>query len=194
MAVDLKSKNTREPGQPGKGRYVAVAAVIALAFVLSYGYASAARSSSPAPAWAGGQGVQSAQASGTGAAAAGAGGNCCGGTAAAGSSAGSGCCGSGGSQTAVKGATKVAGGVQKVTIDLTTGSYSPNEITAKAGVPLELVFKGPASGCNGSVQSQDLGFQQDVSNGGTIKVGALKPGTYSFACSMNMYTAKISVK
>ena len=108
---------------------------------------------------------------------------------------GGGCCGGGGASSApVAGAATVQGGVQKVTIDLTTGSYSPNQITAKAGIPLELNFKGPASGCNGQVVSQDLGFQQDVSQGGTIKVGALKPGTYTFTCSMGMYTGHIIVK
>ena len=70
----------------------------------------------------------------------------------------------------------------------------PNVISAKAGIPLELDFKGPASGCNGTVVSQQLGFKQDVSNGGTIKVDALQPGTYTFTCGMGMYVARIVVQ
>jgi hypothetical protein len=192
-------------------RNVLIAAAIILSFFGSYAYAKSARNVDVAN----GTGSTSAQYATTGASAGGAGGGgCCGGGAGAGAgaagaatagsalpagsagsaSSGGGCCGSGGPQKAVKGSTTVAGNVQKVTIDLTTGSYSPNEITAKAGVPLELDFKGPASSCNGYVQSQQLGFSQDVSNGGTIKVGALQPGTYTFACSMNMYTATIVVK
>ena len=122
------------------------------------------------------------------------GGSCCGGSASGAANGGS-CCGSGGGSNAqVSGKTTVSGNVQKVTIDLTGGSYSPNEIAAKAGIPMELDFKGPASGCNGSVVSQQLGFQRDVSNGGTIKVAALTPGTYTFTCSMGMYVARIVVQ
>lgn len=175
MAIKLeKNRKTRRPVD---ARYVAVGVILALVFLASYSYASSSKGNASSPAWASGIGAQ-------------------GGVAAAGGSsgAGGGCCGGGGPQKTVKGSATVAGGVQKVTVDLTTGSYSPNEITAKAGVPMELTFKGPASGCNGYVQSQQLGFSQDVSNGGTIKVSALQPGTYTFACSMNMYRAQIVVK
>ncbi|HEY3317957.1 MAG TPA: cupredoxin domain-containing protein [Coriobacteriia bacterium] len=205
MAIDIR-KNRSEGIRKVDGRYVGVAIAIAVAFFVSYAYASSARTSAT-PAWASSGGLTtafngSAPAGGAG----GAGGGCCGGGGAGAGGAvagapgggatggGGGCCGGGGAQKTVKGATTVAGGLQKVTIDLTTGSYSPNEITAKAGVPLQLDFKGPAKGCNGYVQSQQLGFSQDMSNGGTIQVAALQPGTYTFACSMNMYTAKIIVK
>ncbi len=180
MTADMKSKNGS-----GNGRYWAIGIAIAAAFLLAYGYASSAREVSGAQAAA-----SQAAAPNAGYAAAPAGAN--GGA----GSGGTGCaCGSGGAgQQTVAGSTTVTGGVQKVTIDLTTGRYSPNEITAKAGVPIELDFRGPASGCNGYVQSQDLGFSQDVSNGGTIRLPALKPGTYTWACGMNMYTGKIVVK
>jgi len=163
-------------------KYLIVALLVVIAFFGSYNYAlsksrGSANLSTAYNNLAGGTQVGSG-----GGATGGAGGG------------GGGCCGGGGSQTPVPGSTTVSGGTQKVTIDLTGGSYSPNQITAKAGVPLELDFKGPASGCNGYVQSQQLGFQQDVSNGGTIKVGALQPGTYQFTCSMGMYTANIVVK
>lgn len=168
-------------------RYLAVGMLAAAAFLGAYRFAQAKTASAEqtvgTPAATAPNGAQSTAA---------AGGSCCAGGA-SGSGGGS-CCGGGGQQTDVAGATTVSGGVQKVTIDLTGGSYSPNDITAKAGVPLELDFKGPASGCNGYVVSQQLGFQQDVSNGGTIKIGALSPGTYQFTCSMGMYTAQIVVK
>jgi hypothetical protein len=191
MAIDIKDRGSRTGGN---GKYWAAAVAILVAFGLSYGYASSARaaqrqSGDAQQQYASAGGYATAGGSGS----VGGAGGCCG-SGGAGASAGGGCCGGGGSQKTVAGSTTVSGGVQKVTIDLTTGSYSPNQITAKAGVPLELDFKGPASGCNGQVQSQDLGFSQDVSNGGTIKVAALQPGTYTFACSMNMYTAKIVVK
>lgn len=184
MAINVKENMKRSGRKPVDGRYVGVAIAVAVAFFVSYGYASAAKTS-PTAAYAGNS-VNGTFATNTGSA--GGGGGCCGG------GGGGGGCGAGGAQKTTKGATTVAAGVQKVTIDLTGGQYAPNEISAKAGVPLELDFKGPAKGCNGAVQSQDLGFQQDVTNGGTINVGPLKPGTYTFACSMNMYTATIVVK
>ncbi len=176
MAIKIEKKQPRA-NRSGDLRYLVVGVLLATAFFTAYTYATSAKSSTTTAAFASGVGGQGVAA--TGGASGGGGGGCCGG---------------GGAQTPVKGSTTVAGGVQKVTIDLTTGSYSPNQITAKAGVPLELNFKGPATGCNGYVQSQQLGFSQDVSQGGTIKVAALKPGTYTFACSMNMYTAQIVVK
>lgn len=189
-------------------RYVAVGALTVAAFLGAYRFAQAKSASAEsnvavATGAANASAVAAANAA-PGSAAAGGGGSCCGGgasTAAAApadgsaAAAGGGCCGGGGGSNAtVAGKTTVSGDVQRVTIDLTTGSYSPNRITAKAGVPLELVFKGPASGCNGQVVSQQLGFQQDVSNGGTIKVGALKAGNYEFSCSMGMYIGQIVVK
>jgi hypothetical protein len=178
----------------GSARWVVVGSLLVAAFFASFAYAQASRGAATASPQqiatdaygrplSNGQVVGDSIVPSQGASANSAG------------TAGGGCCGgSGGSAAVTKGSASVTGGVQKVTVDLTQGSYTPNQISAKAGVPIELVFKGPASGCNGYVQSQDLGFQQDVSNGGTIKVGALKPGTYTWACSMNMYRASIVVK
>ena len=180
----------------GPARYVRYAIVGALALAAFFGaYRFAQASSASAQSGASGAAVAATggAAGGSSAGAAGSGG-CCGGSTSAGSAAGGGCCGSGGSTAQVSGNTTVVGGVQKVTIDLTTGSYSPNRISAKAGIPIELDFKGPASSCNGTVVSQQLGFQQDVSNGGTIKVRALKAGNYTWTCGMGMYTGQIVVQ
>ena len=210
MTQDHAKKKTRPPGT---ARWAIVGGLLVAAFFGSFAYAQASRGTASAATpgtqqVAGGGSTQTAshgqaagdttvsrQGAATGVATSGTAGSsgCCGG--AAGASGAGGCCGGGaGSSAVTKGSTTVAGGVQKVTVDLTTGSYAPNQISAKAGVPIEITFKGPASGCNGSVQSADLGFQQDVSNGGTIKVGSLKPGTYTWSCSMNMYRASIVVK
>jgi hypothetical protein len=167
-------------------RYMIVGALVVAAFFGAYKFAQAgsASASSNGPA-----ATQAAGPVGSGGSA----GSTSGGASGA-ASGGGGCCGGGGASSQVPGATTLSGGVQKVAIDLTTGSYSPNVITAKAGVPIELDFKGPTSGCNGSVVSQQLGFQQDVSNGGTIKVAAQKPGTYTWTCGMGMYTGQIVVQ
>jgi hypothetical protein len=188
------SNETKTTGSKKDMRLLMVGIVIALAFVGSYAYAStksattgtdvAVTAGAPSGvaavpgaknAAAGTQGAAGAQGAG------GAGCACCGGAS--------------GPQETVKGSTTVSGAVQKVTVDLTTGTYSPNEITAKAGVPIEITFKGPASSCNGSIISSDLGIAQtDVSNGGVVNVPALKAGTYKWTCSMQMYTATIVVK
>ncbi len=106
--------------------------------------------------------------------------------------AGGGCCGGGGAP--IEGAATEAGGVQKIAVDLSSGSYNPNVIKLKAGVPTEITF-GQSSGCTAQVQSSDLGFAEDLTSGPkTVKIGALEPGTYNFACGMNMVTGQIVVE
>jgi hypothetical protein len=106
---------------------------------------------------------------------------------------GGGCCGGGGGAP-VEGAATVQGGIQKISVDLSSGSYNPNVIKLKAGVPTEITF-GQSSGCTGQVQSADLGFAEDLTSGPkTVKLGALKAGTYGFACGMNMVTGQIVVE
>ncbi len=110
------------------------------------------------------------------------------------------CCGSGqptangvsGSEAA--GAATVEGDVQKIAVDLSTGTYVPNVLKLKAGIPAEINF-GQSSGCTAVVQSKDLGFQEDLTAGPkTVKLGALKPGTYAFSCGMEMVFGKIVVE
>jgi len=109
------------------------------------------------------------------------------------SGAGGGCCGSGGGAP-VEGAAAVEGGVQKIAVDLSSGSYNPNVIKLKAGVPTEITF-GQSGGCTASVQSADLGFNEDLTAGPkTVKLEGLAAGTYSFACGMNMVTGQIVVE
>jgi len=83
-------------------------------------------------------------------------------------------------------------GVQKIAVKVGF-DYSPSVIRLKAGVPAEITF-GAAQGCTSVVQSSDLGFQEDLSTGGkTVKLQGLKPGTYGFACGMNMVRGQIVV-
>jgi Cupredoxin-like domain len=97
------------------------------------------------------------------------------------------------SRSITKGAATLTGGVQKIAIDLTQGSYSPNYVTAKAGTPIEMDFKGPTPSCNGTVIFQALNIDQDMSNGGVLKLGALPRGTYGWACSMGMFRGQLVV-
>ena len=105
-----------------------------------------------------------------------------------------GCCGGGGSSTPISGTAQATSGIQKISVDLSSGSYDPSVLRLKAGVPAEITF-GQSSGCTGYVQSSDLGFQADLTGGPqTVKLPALKAGTYGFACGMNMVTGQIVVE
>lgn len=176
-------------------RYLVIAAIIVLAFFVSYRFAlgrsagqsfSAAGVASAAPATAGSAGVDAAGAGG--------------GSGAAGTSGSNGapacaCCGgASGSSAPVQGAAKLDGSVQRISIDTSAGSYNPNVIKLKAGVPAELTF-GRVSGCLGQVISSDLGFSEDLTTGAkTVKLPALTAGTYSFSCGMQMVYGSIVVQ
>ena len=88
----------------------------------------------------------------------------------------------------------MAGNVQTIAVDLSTGVYAPNVIKLKAGVPTEITF-GQSSGCTAVVQSKDLGFSEDLTAGPkTVKIGAMEPGTYAFSCGMEMVFGKVLVE
>jgi hypothetical protein len=92
------------------------------------------------------------------------------------------------------GAAAVAGGVQKISVDLSKGYYDPNVITLAAGVPAEITF-GQSSGCTGQVISQDLGFSEDLTAGPrTVRIDSPQKGTYAFSCGMQMVFGKIVVE
>lgn len=108
-----------------------------------------------------------------------------------------GCCGGGpAAGTTFEGTAEIAGGIQRITVDTSSGYYQPNYITLAAGVPAEITFK-QASGCLSEVLSQGLRFDEDLTRGDkTVQIdGALlKPGTYSFSCGMGMVFGTIIVK
>ena len=104
------------------------------------------------------------------------------------------CCGSAGSGEPIEGSATIEGDVQKIAIDLSTGSYNPNTIKLKAGVPTEITF-GQGSGCTAEVLSKELGFFEDLTGGPvTVKLDALEPGTYGFSCGMEMVFGTIFVE
>ncbi len=192
------SISTKTAGDSNRAlRWTVIVGFAALAFFASYRFAVASTTTSASAASAASAtGTPLAGGTGTAAPAAGRGG-CCGGGAATPVAGGGGCCGGGagapaGSQKTV--AAAIAAGVQKITVDTTKGYYNPATIQLKAGVPAEITFT-QSSGCLSQVQSQDLGFSEDLTGGPkTIKLGALKAGTYGFACGMNMQSGSIVVK
>jgi plastocyanin len=175
-------------------RWVMIVGLVLVAFFGAYRFASA-RTGQVAKGSASAAGtVASAAAPATAKPAAGA-------PAAAGSGAACACCGSGSSAPTANGVTgpattgvaALAGGVQKISVDVTT-VYNPNTIKLKAGVPAEITFS-QAQGCTGIVHSDDLGFSEDLSAGPkTVQLKGLAAGTYSFSCGMNMVFGKIVVE
>jgi len=165
-------------------RWMMVAALAGIAFFGSYALAQAKGGT----ASTGGDIVSDAVTAATGApgaASGGAGGSACA------------CCGTGATAPASASepkAAEVVGDVQKISVDVSNGYYDPSVIELKAGVPAEITFS-QSSGCTAQVQSQSLGFFEDLSGGPkTVKLPALDAGEYSFECGMSMVFGSIVVK
>ena len=96
----------------------------------------------------------------------------------------------------VVGAATVQGTTQVINISLAGGSYVPNKITAKAGLPIQVVFAGKAKGCLGMPKFSSLNKKADFTMSGTatIDLGTLKPGVYKFTCGMGMNAGTITVQ
>jgi hypothetical protein len=213
MAIQKPSAKAATADSGSSMKYLIVGALILVAFFASYKIAQAGSSQTTnnlnaaagsAQTAVNGGAVVASGPGGTGAGAAG--GSCCGGSggsvsggAASGSAAqgAGGCCGGGANAPASAKAPKTAavqGGVQKVSVDLSKGYYDPSNIVLKAGAPAEITFS-QGSGCTAIVQSAQLNFNVDVSGGPqTVKLPALKAGTYQFYCGMQMVYGTITVK
>ena len=188
---DNRSHQGSRGGQPARAatasrgltpdRLVAVLALMVVAFMGSYNYASA-RS----------QAVDSGVAPPTlldsfASAGGGAGGGCCGGGAGGG-------CGGGGGES-VEGSTVVEGDVQRIAVDTSAGSFSPNLVRAKAGVPIEIEFSQAPGGCMSGVWFPDFNVQEDLTGGPkTVTLPALEAGEYPFYCQMQMISATLVVE
>lgn len=87
-----------------------------------------------------------------------------------------------------------SGKIQKATVDTSGGSFAPNQIALKAGVPTEIAF-GAAASCITEVIFTELGIKQDLTAGpATVKLPALEPGTYAFDCPMGHQEGSLIVQ
>ena len=112
----------------------------------------------------------------------------------AGGGCGMGCCGGGSTET-VEGETAVSGDVQTIDVDTSTGSFAPNVVKAKAGVPIEMTFSQAPGGCLAGVYFPDFNINEDLTAGPkTISLPALDPGTYTFYCQMQMVSGQLVVE
>lgn len=83
---------------------------------------------------------------------------------------------------------------QTAKVDTSGESYNPSQVILKAGVPAEIEF-AQATGCLAQVNFPQLGLTQDLQAGPAIvKVPALDPGTYDFACGMGHAKGQLIVQ
>lgn len=91
-------------------------------------------------------------------------------------------------------AVSTSGKKQTAKVDTSGDRFSPSQVTLKAGVPAEIEF-AQAAGCISSVVFSQLGLTQDLTAGAAIvKVPALEPGTYDFACGMGHQKGQLVVQ
>jgi hypothetical protein len=72
------------------------------------------------------------------------------------------------------------GSVQRIEV-ADEGGFKPAFIRAKAGVPAEIVFD-PGTECRVTVKFPQLGITEDISQGATVALPAMEPGTYDILC------------
>ena len=169
-------------------RWILIAGLVVVAFFGAYKFASASSGRAAASQVAASATSPAAQSAANPAAANGQ------------NAAGGGCCGGSGQPPAngvtgpqVDGTASKSGGIQVIAVKVTT-VYSPNVIHLRAGVPAEITFS-TAQGCTSQVQSQQLGFAEDLSSGPkVVTIKDPKQGTYNFECGMNMVYGKIVVE
>lgn len=93
-------------------------------------------------------------------------------------------------------AANIEGSKQSVVVKV-SGGYSPNIVTLKQGVPAKVIFerKDP-SACFEEVMFPDFGIKETlpVNKPYEINIDTSKPGTYTYACGMNMFHGKVVIK
>ncbi|GLV95157.1 MULTISPECIES: heavy metal translocating P-type ATPase [Streptomyces] len=94
------------------------------------------------------------------------------------------------------GAARLEGGLQRVDVTV-RGGYSPNLIKVRQGTPLELVFDRQESGeCTSRVVFPDLKVSAGLPahTRTTVRLAPDRPGTFGFACGMNMIHGTLLVE
>lgn len=87
-------------------------------------------------------------------------------------------------------------GVQEVQLSVQGGSYMPNPIRVKKGIPVRLVADlSSVRGCASGIVIPEFGISKTVRAGdNAIEFTPGKSGTFQFSCSMGMYRGTIVVE
>lgn len=86
---------------------------------------------------------------------------------------------------------------KKVVVNAENHGYKPDVITFKEGKPAQVKFiPSDNMGCMNEIVFKDLGIDKirDGKNEVTVDIPTDKPGTYNFACGMDMFHGKVVVK
>ena len=88
-----------------------------------------------------------------------------------------------------------ADGVQRIVIEARDTSYSPSNVTARAGVATQITVRTDnTQGCTRYIVMGSLGVEKALPATGdtVINVGKLDPGTHRYTCGMGMYSGSIT--
>lgn len=94
------------------------------------------------------------------------------------------------------GVAEVASNEQTIAINV-SGGYSPEEVTLKKGIPAVLTFtRQDPSSCLDHVVFPDFGINKALPKNEpvTVKIDTTKPGEYTWACGMDMFHGKLTIK
>ena len=101
----------------------------------------------------------------------------------------------------MKGTTKMSifskNQTKKVVVNAENHGYKPDVITFKSGKPGQVKFiPSDNMGCMNEIVFKDLGIDKvlDGKNEVVVNIPTDKPGTYNFACGMDMFHGKVVVK
>lgn len=86
---------------------------------------------------------------------------------------------------------------KKVVVNAENYGYKPDVITFKAGKPAQIKFiPSDNMGCMNEIVFKDLGVDKTLDDKKeiTVDIPTDKPGTYNFACGMDMFHGKVVVK
>lgn len=94
-------------------------------------------------------------------------------------------------------ATAVPKNAQRVEIQVTKQGFVPDKVTVKAGTPVALVVTRKVERtCATEIVMKDFGVNQSLplDKPITVVVSPKKPGTYRFACGMDMIAGELRVQ
>lgn len=86
---------------------------------------------------------------------------------------------------------------KKVVVNAGNHGYKPETVTFKQGKPAQLKFiPSDNMGCMNEVVFKELGIDEklDGKKEVTVDIPTDKPGTYNYACGMDMFHGKVAVK
>ena len=85
------------------------------------------------------------------------------------------------------------GATQRIAIGDDGARFDPTMILAQPGIPIAMEF-APGTECRTSVKLPELGVEQDISSGGTVKLPALVAGEYEIVCSQDGHEGVLVVE